>query len=101
MKGDFEMFVELTNQELMNIDGGINWGVVAAGAGIVGLGLAIAATGGLATVPVAVILGAGTGWRNCSCRSSIWLCCSRWIWNGNRISKLKPKRENSICCVLF
>ena len=60
MKGDFEMFVELTNQELMNIDGGINWGVVAAGAGIVGLGLAIAATGGLATVPVAVILGAGT-----------------------------------------
>lgn len=60
MKGDFEMFVELTNQGLMNIDGGINWGVVAAGAGIVGLGLAIAATGGLATVPVAVILGAGT-----------------------------------------
>lgn len=33
---------------------------IAAGAEIVGLGIAITATGGLAAVPVSVIVGAGT-----------------------------------------
>ena len=55
------MLKELTMDEMMMVDGGkVNWNTVAAGFAIVGVGIAIAATGGLATVPIAVIAGAGT-----------------------------------------
>ena len=48
-------FTELSNQELMYVDGGVNWNAIKAGVAIVALGVAIAATAGLATVPIAVI----------------------------------------------
>lgn len=54
------MFTELSNQELMSVDGGIDWNAIKTGLAIVALGVAIAATAGLATVPIAVIVGAGT-----------------------------------------
>ncbi|SHF16955.1 hypothetical protein SAMN02745195_01999 [Thermoanaerobacter uzonensis DSM 18761] len=53
-------FMELTEDDLMVIDGGVNWAVVAAGTGIVLGAAALAVSAGLAFVPVAVILGAGT-----------------------------------------
>lgn len=46
---------ELREEELLNVDGGIDWGVIGVGIGAVALGAAIAATAGLATLPVAVL----------------------------------------------
>ncbi|MGB9680416.1 MAG: hypothetical protein ACPLW7_00095 [Minisyncoccia bacterium] len=53
-------FMELTEEDSMVIDGGVDWAVVAAGTGIVLGAAALAVSAGLAFVPVAVILGAGT-----------------------------------------
>lgn len=50
---------EIFFEEIELIDGGVNWGQVAAGAAIIGVGVAIVATAGLATVPIA-IAGAAT-----------------------------------------
>lgn len=66
MKGlvrGFWTLTELTNQKLMSIDSGVERGVVADSVGIVALGDAIAATAGLAIVPVAAVVGAGTAWE--------------------------------------
>lgn len=41
-------------------DGGFTWGQIAAGLAMMGIAVAIVATAGLATVPVSVIIGAGT-----------------------------------------
>ncbi len=54
------MFIELTEQELMSTDGGVDWAAIGVGIAAVGLAVAIVGTAGLATVPVAVIVGAGT-----------------------------------------
>ncbi|AEF16793.1 hypothetical protein Thexy_0748 [Thermoanaerobacterium xylanolyticum LX-11] len=55
-------FMELTEEDLMIIDGGVNWGVTLGGTALLisAIGLTIA-TGGLGFMPVSVILGAGTG----------------------------------------
>lgn len=53
-------FIELTEEDLMVVDGGVDWATVAAGTGIVLGAAALAVSAGLAFVPVAVILGAGT-----------------------------------------
>lgn len=52
---------ELTINELIETDGGINWGLVVGGTALVigAVGLTIA-TGGIGTVAVGTILGAGT-----------------------------------------
>ena len=52
---------ELTLNEVEVVSGGdVDWGVVGTGAGLIGLGIAIAATGGLAGLGVGLIVGAGT-----------------------------------------
>ncbi|MDI3501405.1 MAG: hypothetical protein PWP22_1176 [Thermoanaerobacter sp.] len=53
-------FMELTEEDLMVVDGGVDWATVAAGTGIVLGAAGLAVSAGLAFVPVAVILGAGT-----------------------------------------
>lgn len=53
-------FAELTQNEMMCVDGGINWGAIGVGLAAVGLAVAIVGTAGLAAVPVSVIVGAGT-----------------------------------------
>lgn len=50
---------ELNVMEIESVSGAVDWEKVAVGAAIVGLGVAIVATAGLAAVPVAV-LGAAT-----------------------------------------
>ncbi|KHO62059.1 class IIb bacteriocin, lactobin A/cerein 7B family [Thermoanaerobacter sp. YS13] len=49
-------FVELTEDDLMGVNGGVNWAAVAAGTGVVLGAAALAVSGGLAFIPVAVIL---------------------------------------------
>ena len=53
---------ELTDLEVEQVSGGVemNWALFAGGLAMIGLGVAIAGTAGLATVPVGIILGAGT-----------------------------------------
>jgi hypothetical protein len=52
---------ELTAGELAEVSGAdVTWGEIGIGIGLVGLGITIAATGGLAAVPIAVF-GAATG----------------------------------------
>ena len=52
---------ELSTLEIDQVSGAVDWGTVAAGAALVGLGVAIVATGGLAAVPVAVMGAAPAG----------------------------------------
>jgi hypothetical protein len=55
------MFTELTNQDLVSVNGGLNWGTVLGGAAlVVGAAALVVGTGGLGFVAVPVILGAGT-----------------------------------------
>ena len=58
---------ELTDLEVEQVSGGggveVNWGMVTTGLAMIGLGVAIASTSGLAGVAVPLILGAGTGWE--------------------------------------
>ncbi len=53
---------ELTDLEVEQVSGGIevNWMVFATGIAVIGLGVAIASTAGLAPVGVGIILGAGS-----------------------------------------
>ena len=52
---------ELSLNEVQSVAGGdIDWSMVGAAVAIVGLGVAIAATGGLAGIGVGIIAGAGT-----------------------------------------
>ncbi len=51
----------LTEDQIDQVSGAVNWSEVAAGATIVSLGIAFTvASGGLGAVPVMVIVGAGT-----------------------------------------
>jgi hypothetical protein len=54
---------DLTDREVEQVSGGgveVNWGMLTTGLAMIGLGVAIASTSGLATVAVPLILGAGT-----------------------------------------
>lgn len=46
-------FVEISNENLNEIDGGVNWGTVAKGLGVVAVGAGIVATAGLGGPAVA------------------------------------------------
>lgn len=55
------MFNELTNQELMSVNGGWNWGTVLGGAGLVVACIGVVAcTGGIGACSIPLILSAGT-----------------------------------------
>lgn len=52
----------LSMEEVAMVSGGdgINWSQIGAGVGIIALGVALAASGGLAAIPISVFLGAAT-----------------------------------------
>ena len=52
---------ELTQNELQEVNGGVDWEKVGIGVGIVSLGIVIAGTGGLATIPISLLGAATTG----------------------------------------
>ena len=52
---------ELTQNELHEVNGGVDWEKVGIGVGIVSLGIVIAGTAGLATVPISILGAATTG----------------------------------------
>ena len=53
---------ELTEQEVGAVSGACcDYAAIAAGAAVIGLGIMIASTGGLAGIAVPIIMGAGTG----------------------------------------
>lgn len=51
---------ELTPRELDEVSGAVNASTVSAGASLIALGVGIAVAGGLALVPVGILVGAGT-----------------------------------------
>ena len=51
---------ELDLAEMERVAGGLQATTIGVGIGIIGLGVAIAATGGLAAIPIGIIAGAGT-----------------------------------------
>jgi hypothetical protein len=53
--------IELHPEDVNEVAGGINWAAVGIGLGAASLAITVAATGGLAMIPVGIILGAGTG----------------------------------------
>ncbi|MCB1644843.1 MAG: hypothetical protein KDI36_05295 [Pseudomonadales bacterium] len=54
-------FRELDLDEIEAVSGGADWDSIAAGVGVIGLGVTLLATAGLATVPVALVGAATAG----------------------------------------
>ena len=52
---------ELTQKELLEVNGGIDWGAIGAGVAVISLGIVIVGTAGLATVPVSILAAATAG----------------------------------------
>lgn len=51
---------ELTVSELEYVSGGVDLAAIGVGIAAVGLGLAIVGTAGLASIPIGILIGAGT-----------------------------------------
>ena len=81
---------ELTDREVEQVSGGggveVNWGMVTTGLAMIGLGVAIASTSGLAGVAVPLILGAGTGWEIGVGVAAVSLAGGGSILSGSAIS---------------
>ncbi len=79
---------ELTDLEVEQVSGGVevNWGMFTTGLAIIGLGVAIASTSGLATLAVPLILGAGTGLEITVGVAAVGLAGGGSILSGSAIS---------------
>lgn len=52
---------ELTQEELLEVNGGIDWSAIGAGIAVISLGIVVVGTAGLATIPISVLAAATAG----------------------------------------